>query len=70
LLPHLTAACHLQSFVERCLVKDADERPSAAELLKHPFIKGAKPTTQLLELMESKRANKVRHALMHHSTLC
>ncbi|KAG5176290.1 hypothetical protein JKP88DRAFT_335952 [Tribonema minus] len=47
-----------QSFVERCLVKDPDERPSAAELLKHPFIKGAKQTNQLQELMESRRANK------------
>eukprot|EP01116_Phalansterium_solitarium_P023815 TRINITY_DN8529_c0_g1_i3.p1 TRINITY_DN8529_c0_g1~~TRINITY_DN8529_c0_g1_i3.p1 ORF type:complete len:522 (-),score=185.97 TRINITY_DN8529_c0_g1_i3:167-1732(-) len=41
-----------KEFVSLCLNKDADERPTAKDLLKHRFIKGAKKTTQLVELID------------------
>lgn len=41
-----------KEFVELCLKRDPRERPSAKELLKHPFIRRAKKTTYLTELIE------------------
>lgn len=57
---------HFKSFVELCLRRDPRERPSARELLEHPFIKRAKRTTYLTELIErherwqTERANMKR----------
>lgn len=41
-----------KDFVGLCLRRDPRERPSAKELLKHPFVKKAKKTTYLTELIE------------------
>ena len=41
-----------KDFVDLCLRRDPKERPSAKELLKHPFIRRAKKTTYLTELIE------------------
>jgi len=41
-----------KDFVELCLKRDPKERPSAKELLKHPFIRRGKKTTYLTELIE------------------
>ncbi|KAL8996119.1 MAG: hypothetical protein Q9169_004311 [Polycauliona sp. 2 TL-2023] len=41
-----------KDFVELCLQRDPRERPSARDLLKHPFIRRAKKTTYLTELIE------------------
>ncbi|KAM0326276.1 hypothetical protein ACHAQA_006873 [Verticillium albo-atrum] len=41
-----------KDFVELCLQRDPKERPSAKELLKHTFIRRAKKTTYLTELIE------------------
>ncbi|KAJ5683056.1 hypothetical protein N7462_006221 [Penicillium macrosclerotiorum] len=41
-----------KQLVELCLRRDPKERPSAKELLEHPFIKRAKRTTYLTELIE------------------
>ncbi|KAJ9662300.1 Serine/threonine-protein kinase PAK 6 [Neophaeococcomyces mojaviensis] len=41
-----------KDFVALCLRRDPRERPSAKELLKHPFVKRAKKTTYLTELIE------------------
>lgn len=36
----LPCSNELKDFVRRCLIRKPDLRPSAAELLKHPFIQG------------------------------
>jgi serine/threonine-protein kinase 24/25/MST4 len=41
-----------KDFIDLCLRRDPRERPSAKELLKHPFIRKAKKTTYLTELIE------------------
>lgn len=41
-----------KDFIEMCLQRDPKERPSARDLLKHPFIRRAKKTTYLTELIE------------------
>jgi len=41
-----------KDFVDLCLRRSPQERPSAKELLKHPFIRRAKKTTYLTELIE------------------
>ncbi|OCT46586.1 serine/threonine-protein kinase [Cladophialophora carrionii] len=41
-----------KDFVDLCLRRDPRERPSAKELLKHPFVKRAKKATYLTELIE------------------
>lgn len=41
-----------KEFIECCLQRDPKDRPSAKELLKHPFIRRAKKTTYLTELIE------------------
>jgi serine/threonine-protein kinase 24/25/MST4 len=40
-----------RDFVAKCLIKDPDQRPSAKELLKHKFIRGAGRTEALQELI-------------------
>lgn len=41
-----------KDFVDLCLRRLPTERPSAKELLKHPFVRRAKKTTYLTELIE------------------
>ncbi|KAK8383966.1 hypothetical protein O3P69_016010 [Scylla paramamosain] len=52
-------------FVSRCLVKNPEERATATELLQHPFIRGAQPSSILrtmleeaMEIRESQNANR------------
>lgn len=51
-----------KDFVELCLKRDPRERPSAKELLKHPFVKKAKKTTYLTELIERHERWQVTHS--------
>eukprot|EP01113_Clastostelium_recurvatum_P048541 TRINITY_DN886_c0_g1_i1.p1 TRINITY_DN886_c0_g1~~TRINITY_DN886_c0_g1_i1.p1 ORF type:complete len:496 (-),score=139.98 TRINITY_DN886_c0_g1_i1:78-1565(-) len=44
-----------KEFVALCLMKDPNERPTAKELLKHRFIKAAKKTNFLTELLERRQ---------------
>lgn len=41
-----------KDFVDLCVRRDPRERPTAKELLRHPFIRRAKKTTYLTELIE------------------
>jgi serine/threonine-protein kinase 24/25/MST4 len=41
-----------KEFVSLCLQRDPRDRPTAKELLKHPFVKRAKRTSYLTELIE------------------
>lgn len=50
-----------KQFVDLCLRRDPKERPSAKELLEHPFIKRAKRTTYLTELIERAERWQVTH---------
>ncbi|XKL62245.1 hypothetical protein PGB90_002078 [Kerria lacca] len=40
-----------KDFVNRCLVKNPQERPSATKMLEHSFIKNAKPSTILNQMI-------------------
>lgn len=50
-----------KDFIEACLQRDPRERPSAKELLKHPFIRKAKKTSYLTELIERYRRWAATH---------
>lgn len=41
-----------QSFLAECLVKEISQRPTAAELLKHPFVSNCKAIDLLAELVQ------------------
>ncbi|XP_033759677.1 serine/threonine-protein kinase 26-like isoform X5 [Pecten maximus] len=41
-----------KEFVEQCLNKDPNNRPQAKELLRHPFIRRARKTTYLTDLID------------------
>jgi len=49
-----------KEFVDACLQKDPVNRPTAKELLKHPFIRKAKRSTYLVEMIERFRDWKNR----------
>ncbi|KAM3429858.1 hypothetical protein MY4824_008001 [Beauveria thailandica] len=50
-----------KEFVELCLQRDPKDRPSAKDLLRHPFIRRAKKTTYLTELIERHSRWSVTH---------
>ncbi|KAF2090479.1 kinase-like protein [Saccharata proteae CBS 121410] len=50
-----------KDFVELCLRKEPRERPSARDLLKHPFVRKAKKTTYLTELIERHERWQTKH---------
>ncbi|KAF2669735.1 Pkinase-domain-containing protein [Microthyrium microscopicum] len=54
-----------KDFVGQCLRKEPKERPTAKELLKHPFVKRAKKTTYLTELIERHERWHIRHGKDH-----
>ncbi|OAX43495.1 Pkinase-domain-containing protein [Rhizopogon vinicolor AM-OR11-026] len=49
-----------KEFVSLCLTKDPADRPTANELLQHRFIKNAKKTTYLAELIERYQEFRVK----------
>ncbi len=51
-----------KNFVDLCLRRDPRERPSAKDLLRHPFVRRAKKTTYLTELIERYERWQAVHA--------
>ena len=63
-----------KDFVAQCLTKDCDRRPSAKELLRHRFIRGAGKVEALQELISRKQMwdanqNRQRHPIYYQETL-
>jgi serine/threonine-protein kinase 24/25/MST4 len=52
-----------KEFVELCLQRDPRDRPSAKDLLRHPFVRRAKKTSYLTELIE-----RYERWAMHHKS--
>ena len=52
---------NFNDFVSKCLVKDPAKRPSAPELLLHPFVFNTKPQASLQPLVESALKNFNMH---------
>ncbi|RDA90108.1 hypothetical protein CP533_2580 [Ophiocordyceps camponoti-saundersi (nom. inval.)] len=50
-----------KDFVELCLQRDPKDRPAARDLLRHPFIRKAKKTSYLTELIERHSRWAVTH---------
>ena len=56
-----TYSANFKDFIAQCLIKDPDRRPTAKELLRHKFIRGAGKTEALQELIQRRQeweANK------------
>jgi serine/threonine-protein kinase 24/25/MST4 len=51
-----------KEFVELCLNKEPENRPTAKELLRHKFIQKAKKTAYLVELIDKFKRWKAEHA--------
>nr|KAG5705141.1 hypothetical protein BaRGS_030858 [Batillaria attramentaria] len=47
------------NFINKCLVKDPKQRPTAAELLEHPFIKDYTDKSSILDLIYESKAEVV-----------
>lgn len=47
-----TFSSRFVDFVSRCLQKAPQDRPTASELLQHPFIRSAKHISHLTELLD------------------
>ncbi|WEW56232.1 hypothetical protein PRK78_001671 [Emydomyces testavorans] len=46
---------NFKDFIAQCLIKDPDRRPTAKELLRHKFIRGAGKTEALQELIQRRQ---------------
>lgn len=57
-----TYSFEFKDFVKKCLVKNPNSRPSAAKLLKHPFITSARNTQLLKELIIRKNFWNTKHS--------
>lgn len=64
-----------KDFVAACLVKDPDRRPTAKELLRHKFIRGAGKVEALRELIERRQewdggSSRPSHPRFYEETMC
>jgi len=50
-----------KEFIETCLNKDPENRPTARELTRHPFVKKAKRNNHLMDLIDRHRKWKLTH---------
>ncbi|XP_042889125.1 serine/threonine-protein kinase PAK 3-like isoform X2 [Penaeus japonicus] len=51
---------HFCDFLDKCLVVDNNKRPSASQLLQHPFLRCAQPLPNLRALIEAARCSILR----------
>lgn len=56
-----------KEFVEKCLNKEAENRPTAKDLLKHAFIRQAKKTAFLVDLIDRYKSWKANHGAENDS---
>lgn len=58
-----------KDFVSQCLTKDPAQRPTAKDLLQHRFIRGARKTSYLTELIERYQEYRARTPARGQTTL-
>lgn len=51
---------HFRDFLDKCLEVDYNKRPSASQLLQHPFLRCAQPLPNLRALIEAARSSIMR----------
>ena len=57
-----------RDFVRQCLVKDPQNRPSADELLQHPFVQRGKSVNRDLQNLVTEAIEKIERGLLNNES--